>query len=240
MKTHYAESFFLGVKSGAPLIAGVIPFGLIYGTAARGLGLSLTETIGMSLSIFAGSSQLVFLELWGQSASMLVLILTGLIINLRMGMYSASIAPKLGKLGSLEGLVGSYALTDESYGISMAYFLSRRQQPPSPFYFYLGSAFPTWSGWQICSVTGYLAGTLIPESWPLGMAVPLVFLALLIPMLAKGPKLTAALAAIITAVPAAQMPMNLGLLVAVFIGVAAGLIHEKLLNRGQLERGVKP
>lgn len=224
-----SESFYLGLKAGSPIMAGVTPFGLIYGAAARDLGLSLTQTCGMSLAIFGGASQLVFLDLWSQGASTLVLIATGLVVNLRMLMYSASIAPRLGPLNPVQALIGAYFLTDESYGLSMSRYFSRRRQPTSPFYFFLGAGFPTWLSWQVSSLIGYLAGALLPESWPLGLAVPLVFLSLLVPMLAGGPKLVAALAAMITAVLAAEMPMNLGLLLAVFIGIAAGLAHEKML-----------
>lgn len=225
-------SFRLGLAAGSPIMAGVAPFGLIYGAAARGLDLSLGQTVGMSLTIFAGSSQLVFLDLWGQGASALALILTGLVINLRMAMYSASITPHLGPLGLTRSIVGAYFLTDEGYALSMGRFLSRREPPPSPFYFYLGAALPTWLSWQTCSLAGYLAGALIPASWPLGMAVPLVFLALLIPMLARGPKLSAALAAMVVAIAAAGLPMNLGLILAVFVGIAAGLIHSRLRGGG--------
>lgn len=221
-------SFCLGLAAGSPIMAGVAPFGLIYGAAARGLDLSLGQTVGMSLTIFAGSSQLVFLDLWGQDASALALILTGLIINLRMAMYSASIAPHFGPLGPPRTLIAAYFLTDEGYALSMGRFLSRREPPSSPFYFYLGAALPTWLSWQTCSLTGYLAGALIPESWSLGIAVPLVFLALLIPMLAKGPKITAALVSMAVAIAAARLPLNLGLILAVFSGIAAGLIHSRL------------
>ena len=228
------SSFRAGLAAGSPIMAGVAPFGLIYGAAARTLGLNLAETVGMSLSIFAGSSQLVFLDLWGQGASLLVLIVTGLVINLRMAMYSASIASRLNPKGGPQTLYTAYFLTDEAYGVCMGRFLSSRPQPASPLYFYFGAALPTWASWQSCSLLGYLAGALIPESWPLGLAVPLVFLALLIPMLARGPKASAAVVAMIVAVAGARLPLNLGLLLAVFAGIAAGLIHSRrLAGRGR-------
>ena len=223
-------SFYAGFLAGSPIMAGVAPFGLIYGAAANTLGLSLGQTMGMSLTIFAGSSQLVFLDLWGQGASALVLIITGLVVNLRMAMYSASITPRLGQLGPIQTLAAAYFLTDEGYGLSMGHFLSRKDQPPSPLHFYLGAALPTWLCWQAAGLAGYLAGALIPESWPLGLAVPLVFMSLLVPMLARGPKTTAAATAMVTAVAGAGLPLNLGLLAAVFLGIAGGLIHARIVE----------
>ncbi len=224
------DSWRLGLRAGCPIVAGVAPFGVIYGAAANALGLSLAQTTGMSLAVFAGSSQLVFLDLWGQGASTLALVLTGLVVNLRMAMYSASIAPRLGPLAPWQSLVGAYYLTDEGYGVSMGYFL-RKSPPASSFYFFLGAAFPTWLSWQVSGLAGYLAGNVIPESWPLKMAVPLVFLALLVPMLTRGPKLTAAAAAMALAGAGARLPLNLGLLLAVFGGIAAGLIHSRMTER---------
>jgi len=219
-----------GFLAGSPIMAGVAPFGIIYGAAANSLGLSLGQTAGMSLSIFAGASQLVFLDLWGQGSSILVLVLAGLVVNLRIAMYSASISPYLGTPSGGRALLASYLLTDESYGVSMGRFLSPKKQPLRPLYFFMGAGLPTWSIWQISGLAGYLGGALIPESWPLGMAVPLVFMSLMVPMLAKGPKASAALTAMIVAVLSAGLPMNLGLLAAVLAGVIAGLVHSRRLG----------
>ncbi|MDR3037731.1 MAG: AzlC family ABC transporter permease, partial [Candidatus Adiutrix sp.] len=215
---------------GGPLVAGVLPFALLYGAAARALGLSLGQTAGMSLAVFAGSAQLVFLDLWSQGASLLVIIVTGLVINLRLAMYSASLAPHLGVPGPTRRLAAAYFLTDESYGVSLGRFLSGRAQPASPFFFFLGSAGPCWLSWQAGGLTGYLAGALIPEAAGrvMSLAVPLIFLALLTPLVSRGPRLTAALAAMVMAVAGAGLPLNLGLIAAVVCGLAAGLLHKKI------------
>ena len=219
-----------GFTAGAPLIAGVLPFALIYGALARELGLSLAQTSGMSLAVFAGSAQLVFLNLWGQGASLAALIVACLVINLRLAMYSASLAPHLAGSGPLRRHCAAYFLTDESYGTSLGRFLSPRPQPASPFFFFLGSAGPCWLSWQLGGVAGHLAGAFIPESAGrvLGLAVPLVFLALLTPLMARGPRLTAALTAMVVAVAGAGLPLNLGLIGAIVSGLAAGLIHRKI------------
>lgn len=223
-----------GFTAGAPLVAGVLPFALLYGALAREQGLSLVQTSGLSLAVFAGSAQLVFLNLWGQEASLAALVLACLVINLRLAMYSASLAPHLAGTGGHQRLVAAYFLTDESYGTSLGRFLSPRPQPGSPFFFFLGSAGPCWLSWQTGGVAGYLAGALIPEAAGrlLGLAVPLVFLALLAPLVARGPRLTAALTAMTVAVAGAGLPLNLGLIAAAVSGPAAGLIHRKLKGKG--------
>jgi len=219
-----------GFTAGAPLVAGVLPFALIYGALARELGLSLAQTSGMSLAVFAGSAQLVFLNLWGQGVSLAALVVACLVINLRLAMYSASLAPHLANCGPLRRLCAAYFMTDESYGTSLGRFLSSRPQPASTFFFFLGSAGPCWLSWQGGGVAGYLAGAFIPEAAGrlLALAVPLVFMALLAPLVARGPRLTAALTAMVVAVAGARLPLNLGLIAGIFAGLAAGLIHRKI------------
>ncbi len=216
-----------GFWAGSPIMAGVAPFGIIYGVAANSLGLTLAQTIGMSLGIFGGAAQLVFLDLWGQGASVLVLTLAGLVVNLRLAMYSASIAPRFGSLTFGRSLLASYLLTDESYGVSMGRFLSPKTPPASQLCFFIGTGLPTWLIWQISGLVGYMGGSLIPSSWPLGMAVPLVFMSLLIPMLARGPKTSAALTAMVLAVLTAKMPMKLGLIISVLGGISVGIAHQR-------------
>ena len=217
-----------GFSAGAPLMAGVLPFALLYGALARDLGLTLTQSVGMSLAVFAGSAQLVFLNLWGEGAALAALIVAALVVNLRLAMYSASLAPHLAGVGSLKRLSAAYFLTDESYGTSLGRFLSPRPQPNSAFFFFLGSAGPCWFSWQAGGVAGYMAGALIPEAAGefLSLAVPLVFLALLAPLVSRGPRLTAALTAMLVAVAGAGLPLNLGLIAAVVSGLAAGLAHR--------------
>jgi predicted branched-subunit amino acid permease len=216
---------------------GIGPFGLIYGAAAKAAGLGLGQTALMSLTVFAGSSQLVFVGLWQDGANALALALTVALVNLRLLVYGSSLAPFLGRG---EGLalraLRSYALTDESYALSLPSLLrpgfALRRTP-----FYLGCAFPTWLGWQLTGALGFLAGAALPESVPLRMAVPLVFLSLLISVLRAGtarptPKAAAALASGLSALALAPLPHGLGLVMAILIGAACGALATRAGGRG--------
>src|SRR5690554_5857317 len=89
-----------GLKAVAPLLVGVVPFGLITGITASNTGVSIGISIFMNLGIFAGASQLAALQLIATNTNMLVIISTALIINLRMMLYSLSIAPYIHKLNN--------------------------------------------------------------------------------------------------------------------------------------------
>ena len=76
-------------------------------------------------------------------------------------------------------------------------------------------------------MTGVLLGSLVPPSWQLEFSVPLVFLALLVPLLTDRASFVAAGVASIVALVGRGLPWNLGLIVAAAIGIAAGLLAEQ-------------
>ena len=116
------NSFWVGVRAVFPLLIGVFPFGLIYGTLALGAGLSPTAAQMMSSIVFAGSSQFVAAQLIHDAAPGVVIVLTIAIVNLRHMLYSASIAPYLENLSPRwKGLL-AYLLTDEAYATTVIHF----------------------------------------------------------------------------------------------------------------------
>jgi predicted branched-subunit amino acid permease len=233
------SDYLAGFAAGAPILMGLLPFGLIFGAAAKNAGLSCLQAQAMSLGIFAGSAQLVFLNLWNEGVNALALVLTVWAVNLRLVIYGASLAPGLGPPGSLaSGLARGYFLTDESYSISMAAFL-KEGFSRSPAWFFLGAAGPTWSGWQAMTALGYAAGSFLPETLPFAMAIPMVFLALLISVFkstsgGRLPKALAGLTAGAGAVIFRGAPFSLGLILAILAGVAVGaLVSRAGSGRGE-------
>ena len=65
--------FLRGVRDEAPILLGVVPFGLIFGALAIGVNLSPLASQAMSSIIFAGSAQFVAAQLVGAGESGLVL-----------------------------------------------------------------------------------------------------------------------------------------------------------------------
>ena len=84
-----------GVADVAPMLIGVVPFGLVAGAAPIAAGMDVAQAMGMSALMFAGASQLAVAEVLGSGGSAAVAVVTALIINLRMVLYSASLAPAL-------------------------------------------------------------------------------------------------------------------------------------------------
>ena len=213
-----------GVRDVLPLMLGVIPFALVAGIAAVNAGLTLTEAVALSVIVFAGASQLAALDLLSANAPLAVVVGTAVVINLRMLMYSASIAPHFARYAARVRAALAYLLTDQAYALSVAEFAENDER--SRWRYYLGAAASLWVVWQIGTVVGVVVGAGVPERWGLTFAVPLVFLALLVPAMKDRPTTAAGAAGGTVAVVAAGLPLNLGLLAGAVSGVAVGLLAE--------------
>jgi len=104
------------------------------------------------------------------------------------------------------------------------------------FHYYAGTAITMWFGWNLSVLAGMYLGAGIPEDWSLGFAIPLSFLALLIPSIRNRATLGAALTGGVLAVLAVGLPYNLGLLAGALGGIIAGLTLENL----QKTKAVQP
>lgn len=221
--------FLAGVRATLPMIIGAIPFGIIFGAVAINNGLSPLATLGMSIFVFAGSSQFIAVSLVGQGAGIAVIVLTTLVVNLRHALYSASLAPYLRHLSQKWLLPLGFWLTDETY----AAVIGRYQKPdgsPYQHWYQLGSSLAMYLNWQVCTLIGVIAGQQITDaqSWGLDFAMVVTFIGIVVPLLITRPMLMCAVAAGITAVLAQPLPHNLGLIVAALVGIGAGMLTETL------------
>jgi len=220
------RDFITGARDSLPILLGVVPFAMICSVAAVSVGLTPFEAIGMNLIVFAGASQLAVLQLMGEGAVWLVMVLTAWVINLRFSMYSAAIAPYLQKEPFYRKAPFAYILSDHSFGVTMSRFAN--EIPANPAWYFYGSTVIIWATWNTSAVVGALLGTLVPKSWGLDFAFPLSFMALMFAALKDRPAVIAALVGGLSAILAKGLPYNLGLVLAASLGIGAGLLAEKI------------
>jgi 4-azaleucine resistance transporter AzlC len=218
------EDLWAGARDASPLLLGIAPFALVAGIAAVDAGLSLTQALGMSVFVFAGASQLAALDLIGSGAPFAVVVGTAVVINLRMMMYSASIAPYLARYARRTRAALAYLLTDQVYALSVAEF--NENDDRIRWRYYVGVGAPLWIVWQVGTVVGVVVGTGVPDAWGLTFAIPLVFIALLVPTMKDRPTVAAGVAGGVVAVLAAGLPLNLGMLAGAVAGIAVGVLTE--------------
>ena len=216
-----------GAASVAPQIIGIIPFGLVAGATPVDTGLGAGAAMGFSTIVFAGASQLAAVDVLARGGSVAVAVLAAWTINLRMVLYSASLAPYLAREPRWRRLAGAYVLVDQVYAVCVTRWAEEGDEPRRRIPFMLGAGAFLWAIWLSSTFMGTVVGSAVPDSVPLDFAVPLVFLVLLVPAITSRPALVAALAGGIAAVLAAEAGAGgLYIMVGAVVGIAAGALAE--------------
>lgn len=226
MKDSRVTEFLGGVRDELPILLGVIPFGVIFGALAIHSGLSLFEAQATSSIIFAGSAQFIAVQLLGAGASIAVVLMVVFVVNIRHALYSASVAPHIAHLRPIWKYLLAYFLTDEAYAVAITKY-DLDGVTGSRHWYFLGAGVTLWSAWQISTLVGIMVGAGIGENWPVGFALPLTFIALVVPALKDRPSVAAAVTAGVVGLLAVNFPYMTGLVMAAFCGIAVGLLLEK-------------
>jgi 4-azaleucine resistance transporter AzlC len=204
-----------------PAVIGNLPFGLITGAAAISAGVDPWLGMAMSIIVFAGAAQLAAMALMAQHAPAAIVVLTVLVVNLRMMMYSAAIAPYFRRTPTLRKWLFSYVLTDNAFLLVTTKF-SRDDVPKHLDAYYFGATGIMWCCWQLSVAVGIFFGTMVPAAWSLDFAIPLMFLSLLLPALQSKSYWATAIASSVAAAFCTALPLKLGLIAAAATGVCVG------------------
>jgi predicted branched-subunit amino acid permease len=221
-----SKDFLAGARACLPVAPGVAAFGVITGVAMVGAGLSPWLAVAMTVIVYAGTAQLAALQLFVAGAPLPVILFAGLVLNLRLVLYSLALAPHVGGLSRRRKLALSYLVSDNGY----AHYAARYAGAPdtrSKIDYLLGACSAVWVAWHVGSIAGIAAGARVPEGWHLEFVVTLTFLALAIAVIRDRALAAAAAAAGITAVLAYPLPFRLGLIVAAAVGIGAGVAWER-------------
>jgi 4-azaleucine resistance transporter AzlC len=219
------SQFLSGVRAEIPILLGVIPFGIIYGVLAVKV-LPVSAAQAMSSIIFAGSAQFIAVQLFAEGSASLVIIATVFIVNLRHMLYSASLAPYLAHLPTRWKVILAYLLTDEAYAIAITKY---NDEIPiaTKHWFFLGAGLALWATWQTSTAIGVFLGAQVDPRLGLDFAIAVTFIAIVIPSLKDRAVTAAALTGGVVAVIAAGLDYNLGIMVAAFAGIVAGILVER-------------
>jgi 4-azaleucine resistance transporter AzlC len=215
-----------GTRASLPLLVGIVPFGVICGVARVASGIPPLAALFMSLVVFAGASMVASAQLIASDSPALLVVVTTLFINLRFMMYSASLRPHFAGLPLRWRLFVAHMNADNVYALCIARFADHPGDRDK-LAFFVGAAIPIWLVWQGAVLAGVLVGAGLPASWRLEFAAPLAFIAMSIPLLKDRAMVAAALAAGITVVLTAGLPLRTGVVAAALAGMATGLLVEK-------------
>lgn len=230
------SAFRLGASAGftafLPISVGLIPWALVTGMAMIGVGFTPFQAMGMNLIVFAGTAQLGTLPLLVAGAPMWLIVVTALALNLRFVIFSAAIAQGFrGVSTPLRWLCG-HLLTDGVFACTLEKML-QVEDPRWRLGYFLAPSLWCWVLWQLFTLIGVLAAGSIPKDWSLEFMATVALLVLLVPMAKQRPMLVAAAASGATAVLLRGMPLRLGLIVAIAVGILAGFSAERVHSKAE-------
>ncbi|MEB0139374.1 MULTISPECIES: AzlC family ABC transporter permease [unclassified Undibacterium] len=218
----------------APTWFGVGAWGLVVGVAMIKAGLSLTQALVMTLTVFAGSAQLAALPLIAAHAPALVIFATALVVNLRFVIFSAILAPHFANLPWRSRTWLGFLSGDVSVGLFLQRFPELGNFTGKLGYL-KGLIYPNWAAWQIGSIIGIVLGAQVPASWGLGFAGTLAMLCIMLPLIINRAALVGVAVAGVIALLALALPYKLGLLLAVLIGMAAAMCCDAYWPQSEVQ-----
>jgi 4-azaleucine resistance transporter AzlC len=193
-----SSEFRKGVQAGISIAIGYFPIALTFGLLAKTTGLSVGETIMMSLLVYAGASQYMSLSLLSMGTGIVEIVLTTFIVNIRHFLMAASLNERSEDDRILNKVIYSFGITDETFSVAA----TKEGTVTTGYLFGLFSI--AYASWVINSGIGHVIGASLPQTLQDSMSVALyaMFIGLLVPSMKKSVKVIflAVLAAIFNSI----------------------------------------
>lgn len=193
--------------------------GVSFGAIAVSSGLPFWLPMLMSVLVFAGAAQFMFIGIVAAGGNPIAAVVAGLLVNARHVPFGFAVGDVFGA-GLLRRITGSHVMIDETVAFAMAQQDAERRRAA-----YWACGIGLFTCWNIGVLAGAFGGTAISDTDALGLdaAFPAVLLALVLPSLReKGPLRAALAGCAIAACAAPFLPAGLPVLLAL-AGMLAGL-----------------
>ena len=167
-----------GVNRGLPVGMGYFSVSFGFGAMAVAQGVSALNATLISATNLTSAGQFAGLTLIVAGATLWEMILTMLVINSRYSLMSLALSQRMGqRIGILPRLIIAFFNTDEIFALAMA------REKPLTIPFMLGLGTLPIVGWTLGTLSGGLAGSVLPESIRAALGVMLygMFIAIVIP-----------------------------------------------------------
>lgn len=178
--TEENNNFKMGIRDGIPIGLGYLSVSFAFGIFAVGTGLSVWQTVLISLLNLTSAGQLAGVPIIAGGGSFIELAMTQLVINLRYSLMSVSLSQRLGESVRLrDRFIISYANTDEVFAIA-----SGRGEMLGRRYLY-GLIIPPPLCWTLGTLLGAVCGNILPVilTAALGIAIYAMFVAIVVPVI---------------------------------------------------------
>ena len=176
------REYLLGVHRGIPVGMGYFSVSFGFGAMAVSQGISPLAATLISATNLTSAGQFAGLTLILAKAGLWEVILTTLVINSRYALMSLALSQRMGqRIGLLQRLLVAFFNTDEIFALAMAH------TEPLSTSFLLGLGTLPFFGWSLGTLSGALAGSILPLSIRTALGVMLygMFIAIVVPVASK-------------------------------------------------------
>ncbi|MEQ9327941.1 MAG: AzlC family ABC transporter permease [Rhodospirillales bacterium] len=217
--------FLAGARAASPIAIGVVVFGLTLGVTASQAGLSAVEMGLMSVTVFAGASQLVAVQMFDQGATLVAIATAVFAVNARHILMGATLTTLVRDHPRPLRWLALFLIVDESWALTMA----RAKQLPTGPLFLIGATLLLYPLWLASTVAGVWLGDHAPDPKLfgldfLGVAVFIGMLALLKPSRAN--LVPFAVTAVLAPLLAGILPGSWSIIVAATIGAGVAAVMK--------------
>jgi len=154
-----------------------------------------------------------------------------------MAMYSASLAPHVGRAPTWKKALLAYFMADQPYAVAHEDYEANPARPlGGKLAIFFGAATPICGSWYVATLAGAMLGQAIPPEFALDFAVPITFLAIVAPLMRSLPHLVAAGVSVAGTLALSFVPNGMGLLIAALAAMAAGAQTETWLARRRAQQ----
>ena len=169
---HVMKEIKRGMKNGIPIALGYLSVSFSFGAIAVSMGFSVMQSVLISLFNLTSA---------GQFASLGIIAIVELTVNIRYAFMSLSLSQKVDeKFKGIYKWLLSFFITDEIFALSML------EENVSRTYFF-GLASISTAGWMLGTTLGAMLGSIVPTviSNALSIALYAMFIAIIIPGMKK-------------------------------------------------------
>lgn len=174
------NSFLKGIKDGMPICLGYISVAFAFGIFSVESGLSILETLLISMTNVTSAGQLAGVPIICGGGGLWQMAISQLVINLRYALMGVSLSQKLGKsVRVIDRLLISFVNTDEVFAVA-----SGNRENVGKRYLY-GLILTPYLGWASGTFLGAVAGNILPQMVvsALGIAIYGMFIAIVVPVI---------------------------------------------------------
>jgi 4-azaleucine resistance transporter AzlC len=227
---HIRIPLYQGAAAAWPICLGYMPIGLAFGILAQKAGLSPLEIGLMSVIVFAGSSQFIAVSMLAAGASLISIVVTTFIVNLRHFLMSSALAVYLKNTDRKKLSFFAYGVTDESFAVNLSKFRDEHWDLNSA----LVTNFSANFTWILTTMLGGIGGQFIPaHAFGIDYALIAMFICLLVFQI-RGfvYVITAIIAGLFAVSLSILIPGNSYIVIASMAAAAIGVVIKKKAGSG--------